>query len=482
MAEHRLGVPVLLLDRRAGEGQEGGLGQGVPQATGQAQLDLAGLGIQPSLEAVLGAVGLIADHHDVAALAESTDPLLTRLGGELLDGGEHEAAAGAVLEQLPQLLAAAGLFRRFAQQISCSGEHAEQLPIEILPVGDDHQGGISQPWIEQQHPGQAGHLDALARPLGVPHHTALAVAIRAAGLNHPLHRFPYGVELVVGGDLLDDPAVLLEQAEEVEEVEEAARIEHPPDHGLQVAVLAERVEILLGGDGAPALEPLPVSTERAHTGMHAIADHQQHVGEEQIGDVGFVGLQLVVGGPDVRFFFGGVLEFQHRQRQAVDIDDQIGPAVVPGALNRQLIHHQPVVGGRIIEGDHPQPEAPLLVAVHEGDRQALGEPAVHLTVGRQQARQVGIAELQHRRVDRGRRHLGIQAEQGGAQSALEHDLAVVGPFGLGSIGGQLRPEGMAVANLLKPRDGLLFQVVLSDRSHPCSEASLRVAMADPLQP
>lgn len=73
-----------------------------------------------------------------------------------------------------------------------------------------------------------------------------------------------------------------------------------------------------------------------------------------------------------------------------------------------------------------------------------------LAVGRQQPRHIGIAELQHRRVNRGRRHLRVQAAQGGAQSALEHHLAVVSPFGLGSIGSQLRAEGMAIANLLKP--------------------------------
>lgn len=147
-----------------------------------------------------------------------------------------------------------------------------------------------------------------------------------------------------------------------------------------------------------------------------------------------------------------------------------------GALHRQLIHHQPVVGGRIIKGDQPQADAPLLVAGHEGDRQALGEPAMHLPVGRHQPRQIGVAELQHRRVDRGWRHLRVQAPQGCAQSALEHHLAIVGPFGLGAIGGQLRTEGVAIAVLPKPFDGLLFQMVFGDRSHRCSQACLRVAI------
>lgn len=83
-----------------------------------------------------------------------------------------------------------------------------------------------------------------------------------------------------------------------------------------------------------------------------------------------------------------------------------------GALHRQLIHHQPVVGGRIIKGDQPQADAPLLVADHERDRQPLSKPAVHLAVGGQQPRLVGIAELQHRRVNRGRWHLRVQATQG----------------------------------------------------------------------
>lgn len=86
------------------------------------------------------------------------------------------------------------------------------------------------------------------------------------------------------------------------------------------------------------------------------------------------------------------------------------------------------------------------------------------------------AELQHRRIDRGWGQLRVQAAQGGAQAALEHHVAVVSPFGLGSIGGQLRAEGMAVANLLKPFDGLLFQMVFGEGSHRCSQACLRVAI------
>ena len=175
------------------------------------------------------------------------------------------------------------------------------------------------------------------------------------------------MELVVGGDLLDDPAVFLEQAEVVQEVEEAAWIEHPPDHRLQVSVLAERVEILLGGDRAPALKPLPVGAERAHPGVHAIANHQQHIRCEQVGDVLLVGLQLVEGGPDVCLLIGRVLEFDHRQGQAVEVNHHIRAAVVLGALDRQLVHHQPVVGGGVIESDDLEANADLLVPIHIGD-------------------------------------------------------------------------------------------------------------------
>ena len=52
----------------------------------------AGLGVHHGLEAILRAVGLVADHDDVPARGNRLQPLPGHLGLERLDGGEEDAA------------------------------------------------------------------------------------------------------------------------------------------------------------------------------------------------------------------------------------------------------------------------------------------------------------------------------------------------------------------------------------------------------
>ena len=134
-------------------------------------------------------------------------------------------------------------------------------------------------------------------------------------------------------------------------------------------MVAQRINLVVDTlDGAPALEAFLISTQGAQAGLDAIADHQQHIGREQVGDVLLVGLQLVERGPDVGLVIGGVLEFDHRQGQTIDVDHQIRAEVVPGALDRELVHHQPIIGGRVAESDHLEANADLLAPIHLGDR------------------------------------------------------------------------------------------------------------------
>ena len=72
VAEHGLRVGVVALDRRAGEADERGIGQGVPHVACKA-VD----------EVVLAAVRLVGDHHDVAAVGELRMPVALLLREEL---------------------------------------------------------------------------------------------------------------------------------------------------------------------------------------------------------------------------------------------------------------------------------------------------------------------------------------------------------------------------------------------------------------
>ena len=62
-------------------------------------------------------------------------------------------------------------------------------------------------------------------------------------------------------------------------------------------------------------------------GKPAIADDEKGVGGEQGGDDLLVGLQLVECRLHIGVFIGGVFEFDHHQRQAIDEQDDIGAFV-----------------------------------------------------------------------------------------------------------------------------------------------------------
>ncbi len=56
---------------------------------------------------------------------------------------------------------------------------------------------------------------------------------------------------------------------------------------------------------------------------------------------------------DRGILIGGVLEFQNRQRQAVDEQHHIGPAIVLPLDHRELIDREPVVRLGRLEVDQP---------------------------------------------------------------------------------------------------------------------------------
>ena len=70
VAEHGRRVHVVLLDGRAGEADEGGVGQAVAQIFGEAVGNVAGLALDLRLEAVLAAMRLVGDHDHVAAVGQ----------------------------------------------------------------------------------------------------------------------------------------------------------------------------------------------------------------------------------------------------------------------------------------------------------------------------------------------------------------------------------------------------------------------------
>jgi hypothetical protein len=85
----------------------------------------------------------------------------------------------------------------------------------------------------------------------------------ARGGHHMLDGRAHRVELVVAGNLLDQLAVVFEQHEVAQVVQQVARRQHAAHQRFQLVELAQRVE-LHAVDRAPLHEALGVGRERPH--------------------------------------------------------------------------------------------------------------------------------------------------------------------------------------------------------------------------
>ena len=181
------------------------------------------------------------------------------LGEELVDDGEHHAAAGD-RELGAQVGAVGGLHRRLPQQVAAAGERAEELVVEVVAVGDHDDRRVRHPRVEDDPPRVERHRQALARALSVPDNANPPVAGVAARplpglvptqrLRYPSRRdclgrtqglfngHVHGVELVVTRHLLDERGAapigrrILEHDEVPQQVEKAALLEDTLQHDL----------------------------------------------------------------------------------------------------------------------------------------------------------------------------------------------------------------------------------------------------------
>ncbi len=203
--------------------------------------------------------------------------------------------------------------------------------------------------MQDDAPGEEDHGEALAAALRVPHDAAAAVAVQARGLDGGGDGGVGGVELVVTGQDLDDVIVgiAVEDDAVADEVEEAPLVEHAPEEHFQLQQPGRRGFLPL--DGAPGHEALFGSGEGADAGLQAVRSDQDFVVGEERRNLLLVGLKLLEGLPDGGVFVGGVLEFHDAERQAVDEDHHVWPAVVLTVHDGELIDGEPIVVCRIVE-------------------------------------------------------------------------------------------------------------------------------------
>ena len=129
----------------------------------------------------MGAVRLVGNNHDVAAVREHRVRVAAFLREELLDGGEDHAARRHG-ELGPQVRAALCLRGRLAQQVLAAGEGGEELLVQVIAVREDDHRWVAHGRFPGDGAGVEGHGEALARPLRVPHDTDAVIAVGAAWL------------------------------------------------------------------------------------------------------------------------------------------------------------------------------------------------------------------------------------------------------------------------------------------------------------
>jgi hypothetical protein len=110
-------------------------------------------------------------------------------------------------------------------------------------------------------------------------------------------------------------------------------------------------------------ECLPRSArQRAVAGHRAVRDDVQQVEEEQLRDVGLVGLNLVVRRLDVGVDVRRVLQLDHHQGKAVDEQDDVGaPNLLP--VDGELLHREQVVVAVEVDDAHAK-DGPAAIVLH----------------------------------------------------------------------------------------------------------------------
>ncbi len=464
IAEHGRRVHILPFDRRAGEADEGSVRQGVAQIFGEAVGNLSGLAGHPGAETVLAAVRLVRDHDDVAAVGEGRVFDLAGLGCELLEGGEHHAA-GRTRQSLSQVLPAVGLPRGLAEQVAAHGERAEQLVVEVVAVGEDHEGRVLHRRVGDDLSGVERHQQALAGALRVPDHADTAIACRARRGDRALDRMAYGVKLVIAGHDLDQSrARVPEHGEVPDQGQEPVLLEHAFDDGFDLGG-ALRCD---GGavHGAPGHEPLKIGGQRSEPRLKAVRSHESGIGAEQGRYLLLVGPELVERPFEGGVFVAGVLHLDHGQRQAIEEQHDVGAAIVFVLDHRELVHRQPVVGLDVVEIDQTgSVAADAAVLPRHLDRHARDQVAVQAAVLLDEGGSLRLPHLAEHLLQRRGGQVRVEAGERLAEPAGQQHLVVAAPLRRRAFRAHVRPMNHGIAQSGEPCESRVFDIRFGKTAH-----------------
>ena len=137
VAEDLDGVAVFQRHWGTREADERGIRQGVVYQSGGTDTHLTCHRIHFFFEAVLATMCLVAHHDDVAAGGQGRIAFL-----ELLHSGEDDAVGRAAFKQFAQMFPCGGLHGFLTQEVLALGELTIKLVVEVVAVGDDHNGRL----------------------------------------------------------------------------------------------------------------------------------------------------------------------------------------------------------------------------------------------------------------------------------------------------------------------------------------------------
>jgi hypothetical protein len=178
-------------------------------------------------------------------------------------------------------------------------------------------------------------------------------------------------------------------------------------------------------------------------------------------------------------FVGRVLQFDHRDGQAVDEAHQIGPARLLAALDGELIDDHEAVALRVLEVDHLHAVAALLATDFHLHRHPGDQGFVEGAVGENQRGMVGLGKLTGHLVEVASGMFGLRRCSAVRADGGQEHLAVVGPFGRVAVGRDVRAVEVVPAGVLEPGEADFLKLLfVNHRDCPFPMIDIEEAFPD----
>ena len=223
--------------------------------------------------------------------------------------------------------------------------------------------------------------------------------------------------------------------------------------------------------GAPGHEAFETGGERAEARLNPVRGREHGVGAEERGDIVLVGLELVERSFEGGVLATGVLQLHDGERQAVDEQNHIRPAVVLSFDDRELVHREPVIGLDVVEVDQPHriaTDATVLPGTLHGH--AFDQVAVEAAVLLDERGRLRLPQLAQRLLLRLGRQLRVEARHRLAEPASQQHLTMAGALRLWPLRADIRPVQHGIAQPGKPAERGVLHLGFGDDAHAAGAA------------